>query len=210
MPNLLDIIEEQEPGLSVQMRRYVGEHMKEFDDVFRQHPITAPIGCIGLAEAFQLYFLVKELQPQIIVESGTLHGFSLYFLRKAAPNAEIHSFDPFETPLYTDPTIHYHRNDWTKEPLTTWVGKKLFAFFDDHINQGDRLHEAMYRRASDVVFHDNYTSLKHSHTPLRYCALPPWVQLCYTFENIDEPYFMDRPLPLLTRTWMTLVRLSYF
>ena len=180
--NLYEIVTgPYDPVMATRLEEFVKENLPEFMTVYEEHPIETPRKeYLSNGECFWLYFLTKALEPKVIVESGTMHGWSVYFLQRAAPEAEIHTFDPYAMPVWHGDNIEYHTCGWGWVP---WLRPDL-VFFDDHVGQCGRLREAMWRKVRHMVFHDNYpTRSERSHVPLRFCGLPEPVRQCFIFES---------------------------
>nr|MBC8459173.1 hypothetical protein [Deltaproteobacteria bacterium] len=90
MSSLYEIINiPHDPELIQALDEFVELNLLEFKQILEDHPIQIPWGgAFSTAEAFWTYFLVKSLQPDVVIESGSYEGFSIYFLLRAAPNAE--------------------------------------------------------------------------------------------------------------------------
>ena len=197
-----------EPHLTPALKDYVLDNLDEFKRVLAAHPLKDHTGGVSICEAFWLYCLVRDLAPEVVVESGTLYGFSLWFLEKARGcNSELHSFDPGYAPKYLLEKVDYHRCDWR-----VWfpydVPENALVFFDDHQDHGMRLEEAEELGVRDVVFHDNYLSLKHSHRPIRYCELPDNVEFCFTFPCLGNDPVFEVGQNAQTYRWLMWLRLE--
>ena len=206
--NLLDIVPEvMEPKLSPALAAYQSDRMPEFKRVLESHPLKDPIGGISVCEAFWLYNLVKDISPGLVIESGTLYGYSLWFLHEAIEPKplRLYSFDPGYEPKYKLGDVIYLKKDWTAFEN---VPENTFVFFDDHQDQGQRLNEALQRGVRDIVFHDNYLSLKHSHRPIRYCALPDRVEFSFTFPVLWNDPIFEPGVNAQTYRWLTWLRLG--
>lgn len=205
---LQDIIADRRmyPLMDKRLWDYVGDNAVEFNEVLRAHPLKDRTGAISVGEAFWLYCLARDVEPNVVVESGTMFGWSAYFLRHAVKtDVDIHSFDPDER----DPIncSFHHKYDWSKTAFAYPLPS--FVFFDDHQHQGDRLQQAIDRNVRDVVFHDNYLAPDHSHVPIRFCELPAdKVELCFTFPPMPECVlageFGDLNTPYRWLTWLRL------
>ncbi len=121
-----------------------------------------------------LHLIVRQLMPQLIVESGVGFGRSLYTLRTAAERAELHAFDiSFLINLYKEPSIIYYENDWSKSEVTcSGIG---FCYFDDHINNGRRIREAYEKGFTHLIF-DQCAPVGMVHL-YRYPGLPSAVMI---------------------------------
>jgi hypothetical protein len=205
--NLYEIISTlQDPPLKKALDEYARSRLPEFKQVLSAHPLrTNSIGGISICEAFWLYNFVKDLHPSTIIESGTLYGFSLYFLCRArsASGGKVLSFDPFTEPKLTF-GAEYHKDDW----VSYQVPPGAFVFFDDHVDQGRRLMEAKKKGVKHVMFHDNYLNRRHSHTPIRLCDTSS-AQMVYIFDRLDfDPIFTDTTNNAQTYRWLTYVGLG--
>lgn len=210
--NLYEIITTlQDPDLAVALEEFVEKNLPEFKAVFSGMPKRKYSGAISRCEAFWLYFLTKALRPKVVIESGTWRGFSLYFLWKAAPEARIISFDPYQEPFYRHEGVEYVRFDWTEPDakLGELPGKETLIFFDDHKHQGLRLRQALTRGVRHVVFHDNYVSMTGSHVPIRFCDLRGLARYCYVFDRLRcDPIFTEAERWELGYRWLTYVELE--
>ena len=190
MSSLYEIINiPHDPELIQALDEFVELNLLEFKQILEDHPIQIPWGgAFSTAEAFWTYFLVKSLQPDVVIESGSYEGFSIYFLLRAAPNAEIHSFDP-DNELKRVGDFQYHAYDWTEHTFDRSL-ENAFVFFDDHIHQGDRLRQAKERDIRHALFHDNFTSLARDHVPLRFCGVEGLAKFQFIFPRLScDPIF---------------------
>ncbi len=206
--SLVEIITtEQDPELHKSMEEFVARTLDEFKEVLAQHEGEA-IGGVSVCEAFWLYCLIKSIRPTQIIESGTFYGYSLYFIRSAAPpSCRVISFDPnmYHAPWRED--VEYYEMDWLeKEGIDLAQGVGTLIFFDDHIDQGRRLNEAVSMDQEHIIFHDNYLSDQHSHRSIRFCDLSKaW--FCYTLPALySDPIFTDTTKNAQTYRWLTYVQ----
>lgn len=209
--NLYEIITtQQDPQLASCLEEFVRAHLSEFKQVLSAHPLKRPTqGCISVTEAFWVYYLIEALRPEVVIESGSLEGYSLHFLERAAPQARIYSFDPFVRPKAMPERVQYHACDWTQYDLENLPGNHTVAFFDDHLHQGKRLHQALRRRIRHLLFHDNYVTPFQSHVPVRYCNLLGLARYCYTFDRLQcDPIFVSTGHNPQGYRWLTYVELE--
>ncbi len=209
--NLYEIITiiPHDPELIQALDEFVKLNLPEFKQVLNDHPIQIPWGgAFSTTEAFWTYFLVKSLQPDVVIESGSYEGYSLYYLLKAAPQAEAYSFDPYNAPKKVG-DFQYRAYDWTEydfgRPLTD-----AFVFFDDHIHQGKRLKQAKERGVRHVLFHDNFLKPKsvHGHTSLRFCGTGELAKFQYIFPRLNcDPVFDSTKERPQYYSWLTYVEL---
>lgn len=205
--NLCEIItSKQSPELDCLLDEFVAIGLAEFKQVLADHPLQHPSpGCLSVPEAFWLYFLVQAITPEIVVESGSFEGYSLHFLRQAAPvHARVYAFDPFVRPKIPLDGIEYYACDWTRQAIPDLAGSCVLIFFDDHVHQGRRFGEVLRRGIQHVVFHDNYVTSIQSHVPIRFCDLVGRARICFTFENLrSDPVFTDTSRNPQNYRWLT-------
>ena len=196
------ITTQQDPKLANSLAAFSRNNIQEFLGVVERYEHSALAG-ISNAEAFWLYFMVKALKPTQIIESGTCYGYSLHFIAEAVSwPCRIVSFDIDQSRCVKRPDVEYHETDWMHGNNLT-EGEGTLVFFDDHINQGDRLAEAVARNQQHMIFHDNYLSLEHSHKPIRFCDLMD-AKFCYIFPGLyDHEVFVDTSKNAQTYRWLT-------
>jgi len=208
MQSLYEIISQlQDPELIDALEGYIAANLPEFKTIVAAHPLKNPKGghC-SMTEAFWLYHLCKSLQPQLVIESGSLQGYSLYFLRAAAPGRVL-SFDPYRKPIIPLDGIEYSACDWTEHDFGD-VPDCTLAFFDDHIHQGDRVRQCKQRGVRHAIFHDNYLRPDQSHIPLRYANLLGLIQRQFIFPRIrSDKIFIDRSVNSQGYRWLTYVEI---
>lgn len=191
--DLYDIITTlQEPHLTIALEAFVEAMLPEFKAVLAAHPLKEPHdGRCSVAEAFWLYWLVKTLEPRVVIESGTSEGYSLWFLKRAAPeDTRVIGFDPYHEPDIPLDDIEFYKHDWMCKNLDDVPGLETLIFFDDHFNQQIRVEQCVWRGVRHAVFHDNYLTAGQGHLPLRYASLHGLVKRQHIFSNLrcDEVF----------------------
>lgn len=132
------------------------EEISSFLAVLPTSPVRQQSGGSGVNAALILWLLLRAIRPKLVVESGVLRGFTTWVLRQALPETEIHSFDiSFAELNFRVPGVHYHETDWMNVDLLSLVSEASLAFFDDHVNQWQRIREAAVRGFRYLVFDDN-------------------------------------------------------
>ena len=140
-------------------RAAVATMVDDFFALYEVRPVTDNTGGGKFADSFWLYFLARVLEPALIVESGTHKGHSSWLLRAASPDATIHCCDvSFANLLFRDPASHYHESDWMEVDLAAADPARSLCYFDDHINQAQRIAEAHARGFRLLAFDDDRTA----------------------------------------------------
>lgn len=198
----------RDPELIQALDEFVELNLSEFKQVLNDHPIQIPWGgAFSTTEAFWTYFLVKALKPDMVIESGSYEGYSIYFLLRAAPQAEAHSFDPYNTPKKVG-DFQYHAYDWTEYIFERSL-TKAFVFFDDHVHQGNRLKQTKERGIPYALFHDNFLNAIQGHVPLRFCGVEGLAKFQYIFPRLRcDPIFNSTKAQPQYYSWLTFVELE--
>jgi hypothetical protein len=133
------------------------ESLSEFNDLYRRRPLRDNPGGMRASHMFATWVIVRNLQPDLIVESGVWRGQGTWLLEQACPSAELISIDPdLSRRTYISSGVHYQISDFND---TDWVGRvtsSSLAFFDDHVNAYSRLQQAYWTGFKHVIFEDNY------------------------------------------------------
>jgi hypothetical protein len=104
----------------------------------------------------------------VVFESGVWRGFSTWLIEQAAPQAEIHCFDPLFMlqhliprrrlgKIYRSPRAQYSTQDFSCAPIRELAAGRAdaLAFFDDHQNKLPRLLQCKAAGIKHIVFDDN-------------------------------------------------------
>lgn len=138
------------------------ELVDEFLKVYLNKPYKHNKWGCRFMDSFFLYCYAKTINPETIVESGTYQGQTSWLFEQACPKAMIYSFDISHWKLKKKTKwVIYKKYDWAKAPPQTYGSMdgsdcNSMIFFDDHINQMQRLEEAKERGFKHLFFDDNY------------------------------------------------------
>lgn len=131
-------------------------YLDEFEAVYADRPIKDNQGGMKAPHMFAVWFMVRKLDPDLIVESGVWKGQSTWLLEKACPGAELISIDInlknreyiSERAVYSDRDFVEH--DWGQ------ISDRTLVFFDDHQNAYKRLQQCKWFGFKHIIFDDNY------------------------------------------------------
>lgn len=140
--------------------------LKEFSEIYINKPIDSNHGGMTSIHGFYAWFMTKQLQPKVIIESGVYFGQGTYFLAAAAPQAKFICIDPIQDQISViHPNAYYTENDistidWKKTLEDGNVNPEdVLIFFDDHQDAMERLRwmvqESLFKYA---IFEDNYSN----------------------------------------------------
>ena len=136
-------------------------YFSEFKQLYESRPIQDNTGGMKSSHLFAFYCALKELQPNLVIESGVWKGQGTWFIRKALPDADIMSFDIDFSPLeYRDDDVQYLKRDIN---TVDWIEffkdnpeEKTLLFLDDHQDFSERLYFFDDAPFKHVVVEDNY------------------------------------------------------
>ncbi len=127
-----------------------------FLDIYNTRPDKKGVGSSGFSQLMHLYNYCLKIKPEVIIESGTWKGQSSYLFFKACPNANIYCFDlDFSNLFWKNDKINYKEHDITEKEIPNISNKRHLIFFDDHINQEQRLNWAIKTGFKNIIFDDN-------------------------------------------------------
>ena len=139
-----------------------GSLTKDFESVIRRflicyeaNPARKRSHTTSLNGLLWLYVMAADFRPEVIVESGVFRGSSLFTLRSARPDAEMHAYDiDLSNVSFSDPSIHFHEGDWS-ESFPVARGTDDLCYFDDHVDNCLRLRQAYELGFRHVIIDDS-------------------------------------------------------
>jgi len=159
--------------------KYTNEDLDYFISNIYFDNIENNSGGMKINDMFSFYFLLKNLRPTIIIESGVWNGFSTKLIRKVlGGNCKIISLDPREIPEdgFIDDNInttYFTGNsfvDFKDLKIEEAINDKesILCFFDDHQNAAQRLIQCVEKNITHVFFNDNYPVNAGSHYSIQH------------------------------------------
>uniref|UniRef100_J3L080 Uncharacterized protein n=1 Tax=Oryza brachyantha TaxID=4533 RepID=J3L080_ORYBR len=159
--------------------------LEEFVPIYETRPIKNNMYGMGFDHSFGLWFMVRWLKPDLMIESGAFKGHSTWVLRQAMPNTRIVSLSPRHPekylkkgPAYVDGNCTYLAGkdfidfgsvDWGKLLRKHGIPdpSRVLVFFDDHQSELKRLKQASKFGFRHLIFEDNYDTGSGDHYSLR-------------------------------------------
>lgn len=143
--------------------------LDDFLAIHERRPFHDNQGGMGLPHLFATWYMVRKLNPPVIIESGIWKGFGTWLLEQACPEARIISIDPFLSKrIYISPRVTYHAIDFSEIDWSQIDPGQALVFFDDHQNAYTRLTQCHWFGFRKVIFEDNYPSGKGDFYTLRH------------------------------------------
>lgn len=133
-------------------------YLNEFLEIYRNRPIKNNTGGMKSPHMFNAWYIIKKLQPDIIIESGVWKGQGTWFFENASPNSDIISIDPYpQFREYTSNKAKYITEDFLS---INWSNKiktlNSLVFFDDHQSCIERIKHCKKHNLQRMIFEDNY------------------------------------------------------
>ncbi|GGO66960.1 hypothetical protein [Bowmanella pacifica] len=129
----------------------------EFKHVYSQRPIVDNAGGMKAPHAFACWFMLKQLQPGLIIESGVWKGQGTWLIEQACPDAELVCLDINLRRLqYRSSNARYIEKDFSLVNFSEYDKANSLCFFDDHQNALTRLQQMKWKGFNAAMFEDNY------------------------------------------------------
>lgn len=174
-------------------------HIDEFNKLYETRPIKDNNGGMKSPHMFPAWFIVKQLKPKYLIESGVWKGLGTWFFEQASPETKIISIDPNPSfRVYTSPKVDYRTLDFLKADWSNLPKDETMIFFDDHQNFFERLKCAQSLGFKKIMTEDNYPYQQGDcYTPKKILANTQYVidnagnKTWYDKNDNDLVYFKD-------------------
>lgn len=132
------------------------EELKLFIELYKNRPIKTNIHGMMFPHMFAVFFILRKLKPEFIIESGVYKGQSTWLIEKTLPQTEILSIDiNLKQRSYISKKAEYSNIDFKYHDFSN-IPQNTLVFFDDHQSHIDRLKEAKFFNIKHIIFEDNY------------------------------------------------------
>jgi len=180
----------------------IREAIPQFMEVYETRPLRGTNrGGMMLPHLFATWYMIRQLAPKTVVESGVFKGLGTWLIEQVCDN--VHSIDiKLSQREYISRNVKYYDTDFT----TLDFPKDAVIFFDDHQNALDRVRFCKKRGYKHLIFEDNYPvghgnciSLKQNRL-FRYRYLKEYVEFPPVFRLKETRWntVWDGPEPILT------------
>ncbi len=135
----------------------IRESFAEFKALYAKRPIEDNASGMRAPHAFGTWFMLRALQPDLIVESGVWRGQGTWLIEHACPEAELICLDIDFGPLsYRAPRAEYREEDFQIVDFSDRDLGNALCFFDDHQDALMRLQQMRWKGFRRAIFEDNY------------------------------------------------------
>ena len=129
----------------------------EFLDFYDKRPIRNNQFGMGINHSWALWYLISNLRPAFVVESGVWRGHSTWIIENACKETQILSFDlDLSNLVYKSEKAQYIERDFTQFDWSKYDTSQGICFFDDHQNALNRIIYANWFGFKNVILEDNY------------------------------------------------------
>jgi len=134
-------------------------YIDEFNELYSNRPIKDNHGGMMSSHMFLAWFMVKDIKPQYLIESGIFKGQGTWFLEKASPETQMICIDPaLSQRQYISTKAKYQTQDFLQTNWSYLPKDSTLIFFDDHQDFVPRLSHAHSFGFTKLIYEDNYPS----------------------------------------------------
>jgi len=138
-------------------RKNLLDAIKEFSELYESRPIKDNNGGMKSAHMFPAWFIVQQMKPKYLIESGVWKGLGTWFFEKASPKTKIISIDPEPRfRVYTSPNSTHQTEDFLKTDWSHLSKDDTLIFFDDHQDCLPRIKKCLQLGFKNIIVEDNY------------------------------------------------------
>lgn len=139
------------------IRNDIKDKLDEFAELYKKRPIENNAGGMLSPSMFASWFIIQHMKFKNIIESGVWYGQGTWFFEQANPNAKIFSIDPrLDYRKYISHEVTYYNKDFFTQNWNDLDKKNTLCFFDDHINDFERVKYLSENKFKYAIFEDNY------------------------------------------------------
>jgi hypothetical protein len=132
--------------------------LEKFYKLYKDRPIKDNKGGMKFEHMFAVYYILKKINPDVVIESGVFKGQSTWLIEKTLPNSKIISIDiDLSKREYISKKAKYSSLDFEYQDFSELPPNTL-VFFDDHVNHVKRIQQAKYFNIKNIILEDNYRS----------------------------------------------------
>ena len=186
-------------------RDEIKKSIPEFLELYKHRPIDYNDGGMLAPHMFATWFMMRQMQPKTVIESGVYKGQSTWLIEQTVPDAEVFSIDiKLSQREYISKNVTYFDQDFSTIDWSFVEDKEnTLLFFDDHQNAVVRLQQVNDFGFQYCIFEDNYPigkgdcmSLKKaSKRPDNYYEFPPvYVHKLSRWGNLWSEYTTPDPI----------------
>jgi len=136
----------------------IRQKIPEFLETYQERPITRNEGGMSSTHMFATWFMLRQLRPACVIESGVWWGQGTWLIERAVPGADVYSIDiNLSRRRYTSKDVTYFDQDFATIDWSFIEDReRAVVFFDDHQNGVERVKQSIDTGFVHLIFEDNY------------------------------------------------------
>tara|TARA_B110001452_G_C15203127_1_gene417457 strand:- start:272 stop:1102 length:831 start_codon:yes stop_codon:yes gene_type:complete len=143
--------------------------VENFCEIYEKRPIKDNKGGMKFPHAFALFFILKKIRPDLVIESGIFKGQSTWLIENTLPNVELICLDiDLSNRVYVSKKAKYSNLDFKFHNFSK-IPENTLVLFDDHVNHIERLKEANYFKIKNIILEDNYSANTGDFQTIKQC-----------------------------------------
>jgi len=132
------------------------KELENFIQLYEKRPIKNNKGGMLFPQMFYFYFILKKINPELVIESGVYKGQSTWLIENTLPNAKMIALDiDLSQREYISKKAFYSSKDFRFQNFSK-IPNNTLVFFDDHVNHTERIIESKFFNIKNIVLEDNY------------------------------------------------------
>ena len=133
--------------------------LEEFAELYARRPLSDNTGGMKAPHMFMAWFALRQLRPEVVVESGVYRGQGTWLIDQACPNADLYCIDVDLDRIEVRPErATYFSQDFSSLDWSHLPAQGTVLFFDDHQNAYERVKTVRWFGFQHMIFEDNYPS----------------------------------------------------
>ena len=172
------------------------ETFLEFLEIYKNRPIAHNTFGMGSHGNFFLWYILKQIDPIFVIESGVFKGQSTWMIEKGAPRAKIMALDPDpDWRIYKSKKAIYNTLDFSHLAIdASLFNGPVVCFFDDRMDAFERVLAAHKKGFKHLIFNENYSACekdKVSHLTLsQYLELEKYQEKGEILQKLIKHYYI--------------------
>ena len=109
------------------------DDIAEFLELYERRPIRHNEGGVQEVGAFTLWYFLKRIEPELVIESGVWKGQTTWLIEQTLPDSRLICFDPNRRMrVYQSDAAEYPHGDFAGYRRPPLDSDRALVFFDDH------------------------------------------------------------------------------
>jgi|694.fasta_scaffold23608_6 hypothetical protein len=145
----------------------------EFLEIYKNRPSTENKAGLQAQDSFLLWYLLREIQPVLVVESDQNLSQTTWIIEQAAPKAKIIATNHQSTKRkYKCKKASYIRLDFSKLEFNhQLINGPVVCFFGERENAFERITQAHEKKIKYLIFQDSFSTCLENENDIQQLSL---------------------------------------